>query len=165
MSFYRWTALAKPASDCYDAIFQELSSRGIGSDLTMVGAMATINVETARTFRAIAEYASGVAYEGRVDLGNVNVGDGVKYKGRGFIQLTGRANYNHYGQVLGIDLVNHPELALQTDVAAKIFAQYFKDRACNVACDNQDWVQARKLVNGGLNGYDRFWKVVSDYLK
>ena len=57
-------------------------------------------------FKAMEEYASGRAYEGRADLGNIQPGDGVRYKGRGYIQLTGRANYRYYGQVLGVEPEN-----------------------------------------------------------
>ncbi len=56
------------------------------------------------------EIASGAAYEGRKDLGNVNKGDGVRYKGRGPIQLTGRADDRKYGQELGIDFENNPAI-------------------------------------------------------
>lgn len=55
------------------------------------------------------EYASGHAYEGRQDLGNIESGDGVRFKGRGLLQVTGRANYAKEGAALGIDLVAHPE--------------------------------------------------------
>src|SRR4051812_20373580 len=62
-------------------------------------------------FHTLQEYASGKAYEGRKDLGNVKPGDGVRYKGRGIFQLTGRVNYAAYGKRLGLDLIGRPELA------------------------------------------------------
>ena len=55
-------------------------------------------------FRTTEEFASGEAYEGRKDLGNIKKGDGRRYKGRGLLQLTGRANYAEHGKMLGVDL-------------------------------------------------------------
>lgn len=62
------------------------------------------------TFFYTQEIASGSAYEGRKDLGNTQSGDGVKFKGRGFIQITGRANYTSLSKALGVDFVNNPNL-------------------------------------------------------
>ena len=137
----------------------------------MAGAMATIRVECGKNFKPIMEYASGEAYEGRRDLGNVNQGDGVRYKGRGFIQLTGRSNYQYYGDKLGINLIDNPDLALDVEIGAKILATYFKDRKVDVACLNKDWLTVRKLVNGvnratGLpNGWSDFQTVIDQYVK
>jgi putative chitinase len=61
-------------------------------------------------FSTMREFASGKEYEGRVDLGNTHPGDGVKYKGRGWLEVTGLDNYRRCGAALGLDLVNHPEL-------------------------------------------------------
>lgn len=148
------------AAACYDALQKALTEIGIYTDLTLVGALATVRIECGRAFRAIEEnyikpgyYFVGAQYEGRIDLGNNEIGDGAKFKGRGFIQLTGRANYTIYDQKLGIDLISHPEMALSVGASAKILAQYFKDRACNVACDAKNWGEVRRLVNGG-NGTD-----------
>jgi len=64
----------------------------------------------------------------RKALGNKHPSDAIRYKGRGFIQLTGRGNYERMGKLLKIDLLNHPELAKRPDIASKIAVQYFKDR-------------------------------------
>ncbi len=72
----------------------------------------------------VQEIASGKAYEGRKDLGNTQPGDGIRYKGRGLIQLTGRANYEKYGQLMGLDLINNPELLEEPEFAA-LSAAYF----------------------------------------
>ncbi len=132
--------------------------------MTLIGALATIRTEVGYGFAPIQELASGQAYENRHDLGNYCPGDGVKYKGRGFIQLTGRANYEHYGALIGVDLVCHPERAMDITNAANILAYYFKEKGCNVACDAKNWTKVRQLVNGGANGLSTFISVVSQYI-
>lgn len=87
--------------------------------------LATTHHECAGRYEPIEEFASGEAYEGRVDLGNVEEGDGVRFKGRGFVQLTGRANYVKATALLrrlGIrmDLVAEPDLAMQWEAAYAI---------------------------------------------
>lgn len=165
LSFYRGSPTEQPASICFDALQNALSGLGILDDLTLIGALATVRVETARTFRPIEEYASGKAYEGRKDLGNYRPGDGMKYKGRGFIQLTGYDNYANYGKDLGIDLICHPELALDLEVSAKILALYFKDKNIPLYCNQKDWKTVRELVNGGDNGLEVFLSVINQYLQ
>jgi predicted chitinase len=96
----------------------------------------------------IREFASGEAYEGRKDLGNTQPGDGPRYKGRGFIQLTGRANYAAYGKKLGIDLVGNPDLALRPDIAAKIVVAYWKDRGIVANAQARDWRTTNLKVAG-----------------
>ncbi len=140
-----------------EPILSALQAERILSSLTAVGALATVAVECA--FVPCEEQGSAVyftRYDRRADLGNTQAGDGARYRGRGFIQLTGRANYRDYGQALHIDLEGHPELALQAPIAARILAHYFHARRVNTACDARDWTLARRLVNGGLNGYPRF---------
>jgi hypothetical protein len=110
-----------------------LDARDIGDRPVQIAALATIGVETG-SFAPIPEWASGDEYEGRADLGNTQSGDGRRYKGRGLIQITGRANYRTYGNLLGIDLEGNPDLALDPNVAAQVFI----------------------LVNGGLNGWADF---------
>ena len=98
------------------------------------------------------EIASGAAYEGRADLGNTQPGDGVRFKGRGYIQLTGRANYEEAGRALGLDLVNNPELAAEPENAARVAAWYWSSRDINDAADAGDFRQVTRLINGGYNG-------------
>ncbi len=100
------------------------------------------------------EYADGRAYEGRRDLGNVEAGDGPRYKGRGLIQLTGRMNYAVVGKELGIDLVNRP-LAVNDPITYLLVSCSFWTRVrINPACDADDLYAVTRLVNGGLNGLD-----------
>lgn len=75
---------------------------------------------------AIAE----IIYGGR--MGNTSPGDGYKYRGRGYIQLTGKENYERYGKKLGVDLVKYPELANDPAIAINIAAEYLKDRGVKV---------------------------------
>jgi len=151
------------ALECYDLVKAALEEFGILSNNTLLGAIATVRVEVGRSYRPITEIASGIAYEGRRDLGNFIKGDGVKFKGRGYLQLTGRANYAHYGKLIGVDLVSNPEKANEPTNSARILAVYFKDRNVNVACDKGQWETVRRLVNGGLNGYETFEKVIFDF--
>ena len=163
LSFYPRTKTA--ASQCYDAVQDALMEQGICTPNVMIGAMATVRVEVGRRFLPIREIASGQAYEWRKDLGNTTKGDGVKYKGRGYIQLTGRSNYTYYGNKLGLDLVNKPDLALEVRNSARILALYFKDRKVAQACEKKDWVRVRKLVNGGSNGLTDFLTTIAAYTK
>ena len=105
-------------------------------------------------FKAVTEYASGAAYEGRRDLGNVKRGDGVRYKGRSPFQLTGRANYKSAGDALGVDLINQPEAAAQFPLAARIAAWYWDTRKLNALADGDDLRAITRRINGGLNGLD-----------
>jgi len=170
MSFYKGTPYETGASECYNAIEKALFEQGILSRNTLIGALATVRVEVGKAYKPIEEYASGEAYEGRKDLGNTQTGDGKRFKGRGYIQLTGRNNYKEYGSLLGIDLINNPELALNINNSAKIFALYFKKLGCNNACNNNDWLLCRKKVNGvnqdGFpNGWIEFKRVVDEFIR
>jgi putative chitinase len=105
-------------------------------------------------FRTTEEFASGGAYEGRADLGNTEPGDGRRFKGRGLLQITGRANYREYGEALGVDLVADPARAADPALSLRIACEYWKRRKINAACDRDDVVRVTKLINGGLNGLD-----------
>jgi predicted chitinase len=90
-------------------------------------------------------------------LGNKQIGDGAKYHGRGYIQITGRDNYRMAGQALGIPLEQHPELAAKPDVAAKIAVWYWKTRVKPNVANFNDTTQVTKLINPALRGLkDRF---------
>lgn len=100
-------------------------------------------------------------YEGRSspkDLGNTALGDGVNYMGRGFVQLTGKVRYKLYGDILGENLVENPDLALDPDIAAKLLALYISYNRPQIerALKKGDLKAARKAVNGGSNGLDKF---------
>lgn len=165
MSFYENTPNAAAASVCFDNLSTALNELGINTPRVLLAALATVRTEVGRSFTPVLEIASGNAYEGRTDLGNTQPGDGPKYKGRGYIQLTGRANYTTYGAQLGIDLVDNPNLALNPLVAAKVLALYFKETGCVIAANQENWNKVRELVNGGDNGLQLFLSVVNQYLQ
>ncbi|WP_223756616.1 LysM peptidoglycan-binding domain-containing protein [Myxococcus sp. RHSTA-1-4] len=102
--------------------------------------------------RYMEEIASGAAYEGRRDLGNTQPGDGVRYKGRGPIQLTGRANYRAAGNALGIDLEGNPTRAKDPDVAFRIAGWYWSSRNLNTYADAGNFREVTRRINGGYNG-------------
>lgn len=91
-------------------------------------------------------------YDNKKKLGNTAKGDGEKYKGRGFIQLTGKANYTTYGKRLGINLVDNPELAADPETAAKIALMYWSDRKLGEKARAGDFDGVTRGINGGLNG-------------
>jgi predicted chitinase len=108
--------------------------------------------------RATTEQASGSRYEGRRDLGNTHPGDGQRFKGRGPIQLTGRANYASYGRRIGVNLEAHPDMVAQPEIGWQVAGMFFQK--CLPAADAGDFRRVTKLVNGGLNGWDdrvRYW--------
>lgn len=105
-------------------------------------------------FRWFEELASGQAYEGRRDLGNTQPGDGVRYKGRGPIQLTGRANYRAAGRALGLDLEGHPELVSNPEVGFRVAAWYWNSRNLNEPAERGDFREVTRRINGGYNGYE-----------
>jgi len=99
-------------------------------------------------------------YDSRTDLGNQGAPDGEQFKGRGFVQLTGRTNYRVHGNAIGLgnQLIDNPDLANHPTIAAQLLASFLKSReqAITAALATNDLTTARRLVNGGSNGLDRF---------
>lgn len=149
----------------YDALYEFKCT----DPLIQVGAIATVHTETG-LFRPIHEMGGtaylNAKYDTRTDLGNTpeKDGDGAKYAGEGYIQLTGKANYDRYGKKLGLDLVTHPELAMESKTAARILALFFIEARVREACLAKDWKLARKRVNGGYTHYDDVFKPCVDKL-
>ena len=99
------------------------------------------------------------------NLGNTEEGDGFKYRGRGYIQLTGRYNYKKYGDMIGVDLINNPDLAAQPEIAQKLAVAYYQDRVGR----GKTTVEATKAINGGTNAlsereamFDKYSKQISE---
>ncbi len=112
--------------------------------------------------------AQQLGYEGRADLGNTVKGDGSKFRGRGLIQITGRANYAACGEALGLDLISKPELLELPQHAAMSAAWFWSTRGLNTLADQKDFAKITKRINGGLTGqddrlalYDRALKVLA----
>ena len=91
-------------------------------------------------------------YEGRADLGNTEPGDGSKYRGRGLIQITGRANYKACGDALGLDLINQPELLEKPQHACMSAAWFWATKGLSTLADEGKFETITRRINGGLNG-------------
>jgi putative chitinase len=102
--------------------------------------------------RYVLELASGKAYEGRADLGNTSPGDGVRYKGRGLIQITGKHNYVLCGLALDLPLLDTPELLEEPAYAAASAGWFWHNKNLNALADLDDLVKVTKRINGGTNG-------------
>ena len=148
-------------------LLQALDEVGLAYRSMILMALATIRAEV-NHFKPISEYVSKWntrnrpydKYDYRSDLGNQGPPDGSRYKGRGFIQLTGRWNYKNYGRLLGIDLENDPDLANDPYIAARLLAAFLKDRERKIlaALKRGDLASARRYVNGGSHGLSEFSK-------
>lgn len=100
----------------------------------------------------VRELASGEAYEHRADLGNVFVGDGRKFRGRGYLQITGRANYEVCGKALNLPLLEQPEL-LETEInAARSAGWFWQTHGLNALADARLFQSITRAINGGLIG-------------
>lgn len=110
--------------------------------------------EESAGLRTTEEFADGRQYEGRLDLGNTSPGDGPRFKGRGLLQLTGRANYKTYGDLLGLDLVDQPQTAADPPTSLLIACLYWKQHDINPLCDADNLPAVTRKVNGGLNGLE-----------
>ena len=108
------------------------------------------------------EAIANAVYGNRPDLGNVNPGDGFRFIGRGFMMITGRANYTKYAALIGQDLVNQPELLEQPTYAAQAAAAFWKQNTINAKADADDIEGVTKIINGGLNGLDGRKKLLTE---
>lgn len=144
-----------------------LAEFGLTEERLVYAALATIRAET-EGFVPIAEQPSPLntlpgqaafgVYDGR--LGNSAPGDGARYRGRGYVQLTGRHNYARYGEILGVPLLDNPDSACSPEVAACLLAAYLDANRARLSAaldsEREDLVAARRVVNGGTHGLQRF---------
>lgn len=151
------------------AVLQAMGEAEMTDKNMLLMALATIRVET-EGFEPISEFRSRFntsptghpfdLYDNRKDLGNQGPPDGERFKGRGFIQLTGRANYREHGAAIGLGsrLLEHPEMANDSIIAARLLASFLKakERAIKEALLERNFKLARRLVNGGSHGLEKF---------
>ena len=132
----------------YDPLVTAMTKYEINTPLRIAHFLAQIAHESA-SFLFAEEIASGSAYEGRADLGNTQTGDGVRFKGRGLIQLTGRANYTAYSNDTGIDYVAKPQL-LATDpfVGVDVSCWFWNKHKISKMADADDVIAVSKRING-----------------
>ena len=150
-------------------VLKGLLVRQLADRAMVLMALGTIRAEAA-VFQPIDEQISDFntppggapfsKYDNRADLGNQGSPDGERFKGRGFVQLTGRANYRQIGQAIGLgsSLVNEPEMANEPEIAAQILAAFLrsKEMLLRQALAANDLAKARELVNGGHHGLADF---------
>lgn len=163
-------AIKQTAIDTFLPWLQKLMPQyGIDTPQRIGGFIAQVALESAN-FSAVREFASGKEYEGRADLGNTSEGDGVKFKGRGLIQVTGKGNYKWCSRDLFSDdrLLNNPDLLTTPQYAVQSACWFWKvAKPMNVLCDQPEdythlWPHNGKtytkiqwmtlLINGGQNG-------------
>ena len=131
-------------------------------------------LEKAEQYAKKPEKIANKVYADRLGNGNEASGDGWRYRGRGLIQLTGRANYRSTGKAIGVDLESDPDRATDPEIAAMVAAQFWQSRGLNELADdrnddddNTDFVKICKAVNGGTHGLkDRqtFWSTAKKVL-
>lgn len=124
---------------------------GINNCLRVAAFIAQIGHESGSLYY-VKEIASGVAYEGRRDLGNTEFGDGARYKGRGLIQITGRTNYRNMSHAIGRDFIELPELLEKPKYAVQSACVFWENKKLNELADKRDFLKITKIINGGYNG-------------
>lgn len=132
-------------------ISDAMDANEINTILRQAHFLAQIGHESGRLVY-VRELATGDAYEGRKDLGNTQPGDGRRFRGRGLIQITGRANYQYYGELMGLDLLDNPTFLEIPQYAADSAALFWVEHHCNELADDDDLLRITKKINGGTNG-------------
>lgn len=139
----------------FHPLIEGMTANDITTPLRQAHFIAQVGHESS-DFRYSEEIANGAAYEGRADLGNTSPGDGPKFKGRGLIQITGRANYTVYGQHKGRDFVsgtNYELIATDPALAVDVSCWFWTKHGLNALADADDIRAITKVINGGLNGF------------
>lgn len=142
----RLATFIQPLNDCMDEF-------GITTPARQAAFLAQVCHESG-SLHYTRELADGTAYEGRADLGNTEPGDGPRFRGRGLIQITGRANYRACGTALNLDLIGHPEMLEQAGPACRSAGWFWQSKNLNGIADAGKFGTLCRLVNGGFNGLD-----------
>lgn len=144
------------ATQAFQVLYPAMAQAGITTPFRIAAFVAQVAHESGG-FQYLEELASGQAYEGRADLGNTQPGDGVRFKGRGYIQLTGRANYAAASKDLGLDLIAQPSLAAEPDVAARLATWFWTKKGLNQIADQgpSAFDTITRRINGALLGKDK----------
>jgi predicted chitinase len=142
------------AATLVDPINYAMQEANIDTPMRQAAFVAQIAHETGgfRWFHELGSDAYFRRYDGRIDLGNTQPGDGARFKGRGFIEITGRTNYQKAGAALGLDLIDNPALAETPAVGARIAAWYWQSHNLNELADKGAFLTITRRINGGLNG-------------
>ena len=146
---------SKTAARFLDSVNTAMEAHGITTAARVCAFLAQIGHESGglRYTREIwGPTPAQMRYEGRHDLGNNHVGDGVKYRGRGLIQITGRTNYERMSKLLGLDLLEHPELLETLSNAAMSAAAWWEAHGLNGLADSGSFDAITRVINGGTNG-------------
>lgn len=103
--------------------------------------------------KALAERVYGLGNPKKAkELGNTNSGDGFKFRGAGFLQITGRGSYIKHGGAIGVDLTADADHAADADISLLLACEEWKSKSCNKLADADDIKAVTKAINGGLNG-------------
>ncbi|MEZ5047478.1 MAG: hypothetical protein R2831_10855 [Chitinophagaceae bacterium] len=152
---FNFSKKANPAivAGFVDTVNANAEKFGLTTPGRMAKFLANVMVETdgLKTFQ---EYASGAAYEGRKDLGNIYKGDGKKFKGRGALQTTGRYNYGQLSEIVYGDknvLLNNPTILLDPVRGTEAALIYWHKKNLNYHADNSPFSKVVRIINGGLN--------------
>ena len=149
-------AADQDVADLSKGIASVMANRQIDTALRQAHFLAQIGHESGE-LRFRAEIANGEAYEGRTDSGNTQPGDGRRFKGRGLIQLTGRANYREYGRAINreVELLANPELlATDSDLCVDVAGWFWTKCHLNTLADADDLTGITRRINGGINGLE-----------
>lgn len=136
-----------------DALNDAMHEFNVSSAKRQAAFLAQIAQESGE-LRYVEEIASGAEYEGRADLGNVQPGDGARFKGRGLIQITGRANYSRCGTALAADLIADPAQLTTPVMASRSAAWFWDSKGLNGFADTDRFGTITKMINGGYDGLD-----------
>jgi putative chitinase len=150
-----FTANPKGCVKYADAINMACTRFNINTPLRIAAFLAQIGHESGQLVyvREIWGPTAGQkGYEGRADLGNTEPGDGRKYLGRGFIQITGRANYQKLSDDLNTDFIGSPQLLEQPEYAAMSAGWFWNQKGLNTLADREQFITITRRINGGTNG-------------